>query len=242
MAMIKHDSLGLLPISLSSVDLPNGKRFYTTPEGLKYPSITTVLSELAPEVLKEWRERVGNVEADRVSGLATRRGTMIHKLFEDYLNNKTVDPRRLMPDIRFMFNKALPFLNDINTVVMQESALYSDTLRIAGRLDLAAIYKDKLSIIDFKGSGRPKERDWIKSYIAQVTGYALMFQERYNVEIEQVVIFVSVENEPPQIFTASPLEGLSYLIEAIKTYYKNNDNGLYEGPKLEGVGRTQLPL
>ena len=57
----------------------DGVRHYVTPEGNKYPSITTVLSEYSRQGIMEWRKRVGNEEANRVSGKASTRGTKLHK-------------------------------------------------------------------------------------------------------------------------------------------------------------------
>ena len=43
-----------------------GKRFYITPEGKKYPSITTVLSTRKNEGLVRWRESVGAAVANNI--------------------------------------------------------------------------------------------------------------------------------------------------------------------------------
>ena len=65
----------------------NGVRHYLTPEGNKYPSITTVLSEYNRKAIQDWRHRVGAEEAGRISGKASTRGTKLHKACEDYINN-----------------------------------------------------------------------------------------------------------------------------------------------------------
>ena len=65
----------------------NKNRFYVTPEGNKYPSITTVLSGRAKEGINDWRKRVGEVEANKIMRAAASRGTAVHELAENYLNN-----------------------------------------------------------------------------------------------------------------------------------------------------------
>ena len=60
---------------------------YATPEGNKYPSITTVLSVRNKKGLMEWRKRVGNDVANHVARTAANRGTKVHHMCEDYLNN-----------------------------------------------------------------------------------------------------------------------------------------------------------
>ena len=65
----------------------NGKRFYVTPEGKKYPSITTVLSGRSKEGINRWRKSVGDDVANQIMRTAAKRGTAVHQLVEDYLNN-----------------------------------------------------------------------------------------------------------------------------------------------------------
>ena len=77
-----------------SVELPelktvtiNRKRFYVTPKKNYYPSITTVLSTRNKKGLMEQRKRVGDEVANYISGKAAARGTKVHHMCEDYLNN-----------------------------------------------------------------------------------------------------------------------------------------------------------
>ena len=62
------------------------KRFYETPDGNLYPSITTVLSVRNKKGLFEWRKRVGDEVANYVAVKAANRGTAVHHMCEDYLN------------------------------------------------------------------------------------------------------------------------------------------------------------
>ena len=59
----------------------DGKRFYQTPEGQKYPSVTTVTGLLTRDHIRLWRERVGEETANRISTQAAKRGTKMHSLF-----------------------------------------------------------------------------------------------------------------------------------------------------------------
>ena len=49
----------------------DGKRHYTTPEGLAVPSVTTVLSKTAPKekmiALANWKKRVGEAKAQQIT-------------------------------------------------------------------------------------------------------------------------------------------------------------------------------
>ena len=110
----------------------NGKRFYVTPEGKKYPSITTVLSGRNKEGIVRWRESVGNDVANQIMRSAAKRGTAVHQLVEDYLNNTELSKQDVLPLALFTLLK--PELDNINNIVIQEGGLYSDKWGIAGRV------------------------------------------------------------------------------------------------------------
>ena len=69
----------------------NRKRFYLTPEGKLYPSITTVLQRRKMEGLMEWRKKVGDDVANYVARTGAHRGTKVHHMCEDFLNNMEFD-------------------------------------------------------------------------------------------------------------------------------------------------------
>ena len=77
--------------ALSRVTSDDGTRVYQTPTGKKYPSVTTVTGLLKKQAIMEWRKRVGEVEANKISSTAARRGTRIHTLCETHLNNIPVE-------------------------------------------------------------------------------------------------------------------------------------------------------
>ena len=60
-------------------------RTYLDPEGNPYPSVTTVLKILSEEGIAKWRARVGEEEANRVSRIASTRGTQVHNILENYV-------------------------------------------------------------------------------------------------------------------------------------------------------------
>jgi len=186
----------------------NGKRFYKTPEGLLYPSVTTITSQHGKDKIIEWRKRVGEEEANRISTRASNRGTKVHKICENYLNNEEDYARtnpahihKTMPDSIAMFKSLQPLLDEhVNNIHALEIPLYSHHLKVAGRVDCIAEYDGKLSIIDFKTSGRLKEESWIKGYFMQCSAYAVMYEERTGIPVSQIVIMIAVESEHPQVF------------------------------------------
>ena len=204
---------------LNSVTHPSGKRFYTLPDGTEVPSVTTVLGAKPKQGIIDWRERVGEEEANRVSQISCNRGTNVHTLCERYLNNEPLGT--MMPDAVEMFRSIKPMLNNINDIWYQEQALYSKTLGMAGRVDCVGHYNGVLSIIDFKTSKRPKNVEDIEDYFLQTTAYAIMLKDMLNVDIKNSVIIMAVVDSEPLVFHGKTKEHMGGLLEAIK-YYRSH--------------------
>lgn len=179
----------------------DGKRFYVTPDGSKYPSVTTVTSLHSIDAIKAWRKRVGEDEANRISNKAGVRGTAVHKLCEDYIDNVATYTKGHMPVNVESFNSIKPILDKhIDNVVMQEVPLYSHYLKVGGRVDCIAEWDGKLSVIDFKTSRKAKKKEWIDGYFMQASAYCVMYEELTKQSINQIVIIVAVDDDIPQVF------------------------------------------
>ena len=198
----------------------NGKRFYVTPEGKKYPSITTVLSGRSKEGINRWRESVGNDVANNIMRTAAKRGTAVHQLVEDYLNNEELSKQDVLPVALFSILK--PELDNINNVIIQEGGLYSDRLGVAGRVDCIAEYKGKISVIDFKTSTKEKKEEWVENYFIQGSAYCEMYEERFSQTIDQVVILIVTEDGAVQTFIKDKKDYLPLLKMAIKDFNEKN--------------------
>jgi ATP-dependent exoDNAse (exonuclease V) beta subunit len=196
-------------------------RFYTTPSGKAYPSITTVLGIRNKGALQEWRARVGEVEAARVSRHASTRGTALHTAVERYIDNEEhYFAEGEMPHVKDMFNSIKPILDSrIDNVRLQEAPLYSEHLGLAGRVDLIAEFDGRLSIIDFKTSSRVKNEDEIDSYFIQMAAYAIMCEERTDTPVSQGVIVMAVENHAkPLVFVQKRDRWTEELFKTINEY------------------------
>lgn len=222
--MFIHNAPVELPDGKLKTVYENSKRFYVTPAGNKYPSITSVLGA-NPEKkkgLQEWRKRVGETEANKISRKASRRGTTVHKICEDYLNNEEEYINGAMPDSVGMFNSLKPILvENVGNIYGQELALYSDRLGVAGRVDLIAEWDGVPSVIDFKTSARPKKTEWIDDYFMQCSGYAAMYYEMTGFPIKDVVVAIMVDGDSPQIFKGKVGEWLPSLARAIVDFKRN---------------------
>lgn len=205
-------------------------RKYVTPQGKQYPSITTILGKVISDGwVEEWKAAVGEEAADRVRRVAAQRGERVHSLVEAMLNNQDIDLRREMPNVSAAFKSIRPVLEQhVDQIRMQERPLYSDVLQAAGRVDLVAEYDGVLSIIDIKTSSKVKTADDIHNYFMQETAYAIMFEERTGVPVEQIVTVMAVDFSSPLVFIekrdnwsnslANVIAEYRFLFGAIDTY------------------------
>ena len=189
-------------VDLGYNDLPaktsSDGRIYYTPGG-DYPSITTVLKLINQEAIEAWRKRVGEEKADQIGRQAMNRGTLVHEIIERYLKNE--DTGNYLPHIKSSLQNLRPILDrSIGKIFGLETPLYSDHLGLAGRCDCIAEFDGKISIIDFKTSKRFKDKSQIHHYFAQLAGYAIMWEERTNQPIVDLVIIMDVDENNPVIF------------------------------------------
>ena len=190
--MFKHVDVNLPKLSRETID---GVRYYSVPdedELLKLVSITSVTSHFNKEIFVNWRKRVGNEEAERITKAATKRGTDMHTLTENYLKNEELP--EVPPISDFLFKIAKGKLNKIDNIHALEGALYSKELGIAGTVDCIAEYDGELAIIDFKTSKKPKPRNWVEHYFVQCMAYGCMLYELTVISVKKLVIIMACEN------------------------------------------------
>lgn len=214
MKKFNHVGNTLTELQTENID---GRRFYKTPNG-SYISITTLLSNLSKDGISRWRARVGEAEANRISTKASRQGTAVHSLCEQYIKNEEGFLTESMPHLVEMFESIQPLLDGIDNVHVTEGALYSDELGLAGRTDLIAEFDGKLAIIDYKTSRRIKTWSMCHSYFMQGAFYAHAYEERTGIPINNIVIIMAVENEKPLLFRETKERWLNPLKEVQYKY------------------------
>ena len=197
-------------------DTPGG-RYYEVSPGIYYPSITTVLSESVD--LSWWVEKMGVEESNRIKNTAASRGTQMHDLIERYLANKEIPLNEEMPTIKTSFLGGRHILDKIDHILFQETVLWSNQLKVAGRMDVAGTFEGISSIIDFKTSNKPKEKDYIGNYFCQTTAYREMLRERYGMNLKQIVIIIFVDGQTePQVFRETPERYIGVLENKIQNF------------------------
>lgn len=217
-----HIKLPELDFDLVSETTESGRK-YKTPDGKLYPSITTVLSAYNKQAIMEWRQRVGEEEANKISRQAAGRGTKLHNVVEKYLLNEMSDMKiqTMMPDTKELFLSVRKHIdNHIGDVYGIEQALYSHKLRLAGRCDCIAEWDGRLSIVDWKTASKRKEESHIQNYFMQASAYAEMFGELTGKSINQIVVVIAVQSEFPQIFVDEKTKYLTPLNQFIERYWQ----------------------
>jgi len=217
-------------IDLDSTTI-NGKRYYWTPDGALYPSVTTVLSsnEEKKAGLDRWRKKVGEAEANRISRRASDRGTQLHQICEDYLLNKENYLAKHMPLHIELFGHIRPVLDEnVEVVYGNELALFSHTLKTAGRTDMFCRFQGMNTVVDFKTATKDKKDDWIEDYFLQSTCYAIMLEEVYRdimpMHIPQIAIVIAVEDgeNKQQLFVKRTSDYREKVLKVFSDYHDQN--------------------
>jgi len=213
----KHEPIDLGYTDMVANTTDTGRK-YSAPNGVKYPSITTVLSILSEDAIREWRARVGEEEANRVSHRASTRGTAVHEVLERYVDNEEdyYKDANLVVKSNFMEVKEILDKN-LTKVYAQEAPLYSEHLGVAGRVDCVGVWNGKNSIIDYKTSAKPKKKSYCENYFIQETAYAIMWEERTGMPITQLVTLIAGD-QGAQVFIEHRDNWSKKLLETIAEY------------------------
>lgn len=225
------------PVDLGYDDLvaetTDSGRIYKCPDGSSFNSVTTVLKVLSEDAIQAWRKRVGPDVANQIGVRAANRGTAVHGIIERYLDNDVDYDKEVMPDVLSTFKDVQHILDErLSEIIALEAPLYSTHLKLAGRVDCVGVFDGKLSIVDFKTSRKIKKHEWITNYFAQEAAYAIMWEERTNTPITQLVTIIAVDNEQPQVFIEHRDKWTDLLFKA-KSIYESRQTGLNLGESNE---------
>jgi len=198
-------------------------RLYRVPGGDAFPSVTSVLSMLSDTHISEWRARVGEEEANLVSQRASLRGTAVHELCEDYLNNRlnSVDVNP------FILVDFIPIKNvldiSVDNIFHTEIQMFSRRLKSAGTADLIAEFDGVQSIVDFKTSARDKYETDIESYFMQGAAYAFMAYEMFGITLEDIVVIIMRDGDPiAKVFKKKSRDYIGKFLEIRKEFEEIN--------------------
>jgi ATP-dependent exoDNAse (exonuclease V) beta subunit len=212
----------------STRSLVDGKRHYDI-TGQKLPSVTTILSATQSEEkrksLANWQARMGKQNADRIRDISAMRGTVMHTYLEGYINNTPhLDLTSVGKEAGRMANIVVESgLGDLGEVWGSEVTLYYPGL-YAGQTDVVGIYNGRESIIDFKQTNKPKQREWIDDYFTQLAAYAMAHNHVYGTAIQSGVILMCSKDGFFQKFEVFDKEFQGYMhtfLKKVDQYYAN---------------------
>ena len=219
--MFKHIEIDYPKLDREMID---GVRYYDTPDGNKLVSITSIISHYNREIFREWRAKIGNEEANKITKQSTSRGTDMHTLAECFLRNQQLP--EVQPLSQFLFLQAKSDLDKIDNIHAIEQALFSKELGVAGTVDCIAEYNGELSIIDFKTSKAPKPREWIDGYFVQAAAYACMFYDLTDIPVQILVILMTCENGEVTVYEEyDKMKYMKLLVKYIEKFVEDKLNG-----------------
>jgi len=197
--MFTHlNKLGDFELEANTID---GVRYYTLPSGKKAPSITSITSFYNRQIFKNWRQKVGEEQANKITKVATDRGTKFHDLVEKYLLNEDISSlKNVLPTTKARWIAARDSLNNIDNIHALEKPLYSEYFGIAGRVDCIAEYEGELAVIDFKTSKKIKPEKWLENYFVQETAYACMYYEMTGTPVKKIVTLMVADNGDVKVY------------------------------------------
>ncbi len=215
-------------VNIKSVQAEFG-RYYNTPDGEWYPSVTTIIGAFPEQGLLDWKARVGPEEAARVGKAAAYRGQVMHNLCEQYLLNEPIDTN-VNPMFFNLFTKIKTLLDKhVTTVYGIECPLYSTLMKTAGRCDSVAAWDNQPAILDFKSSTQHKRKEWVQGYFEQMSAYSAMFEERTGVKARKLVVILATEGMPGYYYESHVSNHLPGFCKKVIDYRKIEAKRLTDG-------------
>jgi hypothetical protein len=202
--IFEHLELNIPKLTRTLID---GIRYYKIEdleESKTFISVTSITSNYSKEKIAEWRKRVGEDVANRITKSATNLGTQYHAIVEAYLSNLELPNKSALA--KLLFQNAREELNRIGKIHTIEQPLYSLYWELAGTPDMIAEFDGVLSVIDHKTSEQPKKLEWIEGYFVQCFSYALMYAELFGVMPKQLVIIMSCKNGEVEVYIEKDLK------------------------------------
>jgi genome maintenance exonuclease 1 len=204
---------------LERLDRSTGRVYQIDTDSIPMPSVTTILDQTKDKAhLKDWEDRVGKQEAERVRNEAATVGTHMHSVIERLLLNRPLDPPRTWMQIQGyrMGHQLLEhFFPHVDEVWGTEIPLYVPNT-YAGTSDCIGVYKGKPSIMDFKQTNKPKRREWIEDYCLQLAGYSMAHNTVHGTDIQKGVIMMVTPDNYYQEFIIEGQELKKYMHEFLR--------------------------
>ena len=198
--------------------------FYRSPSGKKYPSVSKMLSTTKPlrdkQNLENWRAEKGEKVADHISARSRNIGTDVHRIMEEYLNNRPLPHMPLI--VGAHFTRLADLVQDIETMYTTEITMCSDKMKLGGTCDGVGVIDGKNIVFDFKTKLSTQKESYINDYYLQMACYAQMWTESTGIKIDQIILFVSSESNISQVFVRNLEDFTVQLEERVKLFHEKS--------------------
>lgn len=206
----------------------NNSRHYSINQE-KLPSVSAILEITKPikdkEALKNWENKIGKIEARRVSNESMSLGNAMHLYIQNFLENRLNGEFLAEENLgKKMAEEIIEngLKNNLSEIYGVEACLYYPNY-FAGTCDTVGVFNSQEAIIDYKNSLRPKKIEWIHTYLLQIAGYALAHNKVYNSNITKGVILMCSRDLTFQKFVVEGQEFLklqSEFMKRVDLYYE----------------------
>lgn len=160
-----------------------------------YPSVGKVLDITSDKTsLIAWRERVGAVEADRISKESLDIGKSFDEILFEHYRGTDCHEKYAGTSGYKLYLQSEKYLKHIEPIALQLD-VYSHRLKMHGYIDCLCFYKGKLTLLDFKNSKNKKIEKYLTNYYLQCTYYVMMLYDMFGIKIEQIVLFIGMRND-----------------------------------------------
>lgn len=192
-SVMLHTKLNLLPHYYGKLTRENGIGYLEDSRGIKLPSVTSILKADKPPIekaqLKNWRQKVGNEEANRIIQASRQRGILIHQQIKNYfLDEPIICPEFLKP----YWHNLLPILENIHNIRLIEANLFHYYLGYSGRVDCVANYCNIPCVLEFKTAERIKP---LYDEPLQLAAYCGAVNRQYGLRIKNTLVIVTTPDE-----------------------------------------------
>lgn len=195
----------------------NGQFYYKDENGILLPAVTTILKATQPiesvAALSNWRNKIGEAQANRIALTSRRRGELLHQWVKEYLQGLSPIASSLIQPYCYSVQSVLEKLSDVQLV---ETVVPNYVEGYAGKVDLVARYEGVPCTIEWTTAEEPKlrvEKLYDKPLQAVAYGGAInryYGESLFGTKIVNALIVVALPGEDAEIFLLKREQLLDY--------------------------------
>ena len=195
----------------------NGRFYYQDENGILLPAVTTIIKATQPiesvAALSNWRNKIGEAQANCIALTSRRRGELLHQWIKEYLQGLSPIASSLIQPYCYSVQSVLEKLSDVQLV---ETVVPNYVEQYAGKVDLVARYEDVPCTIEWTTAEEPKlrvEKLYDKPLQAVAYGGAInryYGESLFGTKIVNALIVIALPGEDAEIFLLKREQLLDY--------------------------------